>query len=674
MSFVTDHISKVDGQLDTLQLQRDSSIPPSPEPISASDQTHGPSIASGTLDRSSYLARLLGVQRAVKTLSTASSSRALLHPDTIWATLNQLRGASVINSEESGLDSAHMQGLEWLLVSKAATQTYGVVLNALLERTIPLGNEIGYWDQVLSSYGYAGLYTIQTSPIRLWHWANDVYGDAWQRLQNARNVGEEDEQRALSASDRWGQYYVLVRDTVRDRSLANMQSKFMSPLTIARLEARSKRTHLQRLREMSASGLGVLMDEGMIFDADEEVHVSTKESSNSKEEWRSVVSKSISLMEMVLQNIHTLELGAGDFEETVFTSVDDDSQPLQHDSTGIQSIPRVVQLASRLQEILRVHMHTHINTSRELATEYGKPSRFVRYWLPGLALFLSSGTLLRILVNRKAEILTWIHEFGATSIDFWNNWVVEPAKKVIKTIRHDKDSEIAIMSRESLKGDRDSLERMVVDFARDNSNAPTGLPLSDPEISLIRAKVREGDLTPVLRAYEQDLRKPFVGTIRGDLVRALLIQVQKTKVDVELAVSGIDALLKSQELVFGFVGLSPGILVSLSVSRWLGDVFAGRRGKVQGRKHGSMIRILRNIDRILCCSTPSETGILSYKDHGLLLCEVHILRQKAQRVLPSEIYSEFLEEVSELVDLRTGIERQTRVVERIRWAYSKWLQ
>ena len=43
-----------------------------------------------------------------------------------------------------------------------------------------------------------------------------------------------------------------------------------------------------------------------------------------------------------------------------------------------------------------------------------------------------------------------------------------------------------------------------------------------------------------------------MGTIRGDLIRALLIQVQKTKVDVELAVSGIDALLKSQELVFGY--------------------------------------------------------------------------------------------------------------------------
>jgi nuclear-control-of-ATPase protein 2 len=92
---------------------------------------------------------------------------------------------------------------------------------------------------------------------------------------------------------------------------------------------------------------------------------------------------------------------------------------------------------------------------------------------------------------------------------------------------------------------------MVVDFAVDNPASGHRAPLNEAEIAEIRGKVHEGDITPVLRAYEQDLRKPFVGTIRGDLVRALLIQVQKTKVDVEVAMGGIDALLKSQELVFG---------------------------------------------------------------------------------------------------------------------------
>jgi nuclear-control-of-ATPase protein 2 len=66
--------------------------------------------------------------------------------------------------------------------------------------------------------------------------------------------------------------------------------------------------------------------------------------------------------------------------------------------------------------------------------------------------------------------------------------------------------------------------------------------------------------------------------------------------------------------------------------------------------------------------------MLSYKEHGLLLCEVHVLRQRAQEVLPGEINAEFLEEINDLVDLRTGVERQVRVVDRIRWAYSKWLQ
>ena len=499
------HVSRIDGQIDGLQLQRQLSVPSSPDLRSVPDESHQASDASRTSENGFELAQILRIQAAINTLSIASSSRALLHPDTIWATLNQTLEASVINREESGLYFTQVLELQWLLVSKAAVQTYGIILNALLEQTIPLSNEIGYWDKVLGSYRYTGLYTVQTSPIRLWHWANDVYSDAWQRLQNGRSAGEEEGEEAArvpSVYDRWRQFYGLLKDSVRDRSLADMQSKFLSPLTMSRLEARSKRSHLKRLREMSASGLGILMDEGMIFDVDEEAPVSAKGLSNSKEDWRSVVSKSVSLMEMVLQNIHTLELGAGEFEETVFMSVDDDSQPPQHDNMQEQSVPRGVQLASRLQEILRVHIPMHITTSSDLAKEYGRPSRVKRYWLPGLALFLSSGTLFHILVNRKAEIITWIRDFGTTSIDFWNNWVVEPMKKVIRTIRHDKDSEIAIMSRESLKGDRDSLERMVIDFARDNPNTSTGLPLTESEISVIRTKIREGDLTPVLRAYE----------------------------------------------------------------------------------------------------------------------------------------------------------------------------
>lgn len=540
----------MDGQLDRLQLAKQPSIPSSPELHSASDDAQNHSSASRV---GPDLTRTLKLQAAIKTLSTASSSRALLPSQAILTTLETAKAleGSASNSVEHDEYSAQERELEWLLVSKAATQTYGLILNVLLEQTLPLSNDIGYWNEILGSYRYTGLYTIQTSPLRLWSWVNDIYNDAWQRLGSIRSASGQEVQEQWTMSDRWRQFYGLVKDSVRDRSLADMQSRFLSPLTMSRMEARSKRKRLKNLREMSATGLGILMDEGMVFDVDDESSVSSRGRSTSQEEWRSVVARSTSLMEAVLGNITVLEFGTRELEETVFTNIDDDSRSMQHDSED-ESASQAMRLRVRLQNILQVHIPAHIAASTGLIRQYGRPSALVRYWLPGMALFLSSSTMLRVIVNRKAEIITWIQEFGDTTIDFWNNWVLEPLKKVIGTIRHDEDSEIAIMSKESLQGDRASLERMVVGFAIDNANTSSGARLTDAEVADVRAKVREGDLTPVLRAYERDLRRPFVGTIKGDLIRALLIQIQKTKVDVEVAVGGIDNLLRSQELVFGY--------------------------------------------------------------------------------------------------------------------------
>ena len=490
----------------------------------------------------------------IKSLSTASSSQSLLRTPQLQWLLEQakLTQSSLIDTQDEATGGAYIHSLEWLLVSKATTQTYGIILNTLLEQTIPLSNDIWYWDEVLGSYAYSGLYAFQTSPIRFWVWSKDIYGDAKTRLESIRSRGAGERAQHMSLSDRWRQFYGLVKDSIRDRSIADIQLKAMSPVTRCRAEARSKQKQLKRLRELSASGLGVLMDEALTLDTDDEGSVSSRDRSDTSEkaEWKTIVAKSVALMETVLRNVTTLETGVSDFEDTVFMSVEEDPEMIHTEREGLSSRPAA--LAVKLQNILTVHLSGHVAASNKLARQYGRPSFITRYWLPSIVFLLSSGTLLRIFFNRRAEILTWIQDLGTTTRDFWYNWVVEPIKKVIGTIRHDKDSEIAIMSKESLQGDRASLERMVVDFAVDNSTNTNGQSLNEVEIEQVRAKVREGDLTPVLKAYERDLRKPFMGTIRGDLVRALLIQVQKTKVDVEVAIGGIDALLKSQELVFGY--------------------------------------------------------------------------------------------------------------------------
>lgn len=50
------------------------------------------------------------------------------------------------------------------------------------------------------------------------------------------------------------------------------------------------------------------------------------------------------------------------------------------------------------------------------------------------------------------------------------------------------------------------------------------------------------------------MQSPLKNVIVGDLLQTILIQVQKTKVDVDLAMSALDKLLKSNELNFAFLG------------------------------------------------------------------------------------------------------------------------
>jgi nuclear-control-of-ATPase protein 2 len=163
-----------------------------------------------------------------------------------------------------------------------------------------------------------------------------------------------------------------------------------------------------------------------------------------------------------------------------------------------------------------------------------------------------------------------------------------------------------------------------------------------------------------------------VGAVRGDLVRALLIQVQKTKVDLEVAMSGIDSLLKSQELVFGMIGLTPGVLVTITAFSYLKSVSGGRKGMRRSERGARSVRVLRSIDRILSEAVPTQNNLLSYKDHGLLVCEVHVLRDLVHGLLPGEVERDFLEDLDDLVSLK-AISIQQRALDRIRWTYSRWL-
>ncbi|KAG6210324.1 hypothetical protein E4U35_005438 [Claviceps purpurea] len=671
MSLVSDQVRRLDAYLDRLPIVSEATSDDSRSEVEEGAFVAADSFSSPRLDQ---------LLRVVQALSATTVSSNLLPLQRVKDLLTQsglpsLKKADIQDRAYSGeaeAKSAYEGEIEWLLVSKATIHIYGALLKSLLDQVIPLNDDIGYWSDVLNSYTYSSLYTVQTSPIRFWVWGQDVYSASKTRF---RTLSIRDSSSGLAdsaaegVSHQWRHFYGIVRETIRERSLADIQRKVLSPVAFSRSEARRNQTQLRKLREITASGLGMLMDEGLQF-----VHDDEKADLQDSHDLKGVVERSVALMDMVLKEVCSLDVKVHEFEDKVFAGVEEDPELSAHLEDSVHA-DRPALLSHRLLRIIDVTLPQYVDSMSDLVKENGRPGRIVRYWFPALVGILSSTTILRILVNRQDEIINWITNLGGTIRDFWFNWIVQPAEKVIKTIRHDESSEIAIMSRDSLKADRQSLERMVVDFAKDKPHFAFegSTNVTETQLADIRSKVAEGDVTPVLRAYERDLRKPFVGAVRGDLVRSLLIQVQKTKVDLEVAMTGIDSLLKSQELVFGFVGLTPGVLVSWGLVQYLRGVLGGRSGLRQDKKSGRAVRILRNIDRILSEARPTENNVLSYKDHGLLLCEVHVLRSFASNLMPRETQKEFLEDLDDLSNVK-GLQVQTKALERIRWAYARWLK
>jgi nuclear-control-of-ATPase protein 2 len=307
---------------------------------------------------------------------------------------------------------------------------------------------------------------------------------------------------------------------------------------------RQKRDLLLGLKDLHTSSLGLLMEGWHLFEANDSASLC---SGTINVKWCDSVHRAVVLIEAIFQQI-ALEPNTHELEQGIFATLERDIDRIEMHKQGQNPVQRPLDLIERLVHVLREKLPNHTTSMSLIIRRHGRPSRIVRYWLPVSAALLSGSASMKFLTSRREEIIQSIVNIGSTTIDFWGNWVVHPIRKLIGTIRHDEKSEIAIMSKNSLLADRASLERMVVDFVRDRPDLQQGIVA---DTTAIVNSVKEGDLTPVLKAYERDLRSPFIGTVRGDLIRALLIQIQKTKVDVEIAISGIDALLKSQELVFG---------------------------------------------------------------------------------------------------------------------------
>lgn len=164
--------------------------------------------------------------------------------------------------------------------------------------------------------------------------------------------------------------------------------------------------------------------------------------------------------------------------------------------------------------------------------------------------------------------------------------------------------------------------------------------------------------------------------------------------DIDQALSGIDKLLKSQELTFAFVGVAPALTIVYIASGYLARLWTGSRGR--GRYGGSNRRarvwavmrcvvsrsplhftvpltpvLCRRIERLLIATSETKAAGSSAgidpRTSGLLLLSTTHLRAYAERSLPSHsrIRDGFLEDVDDLENPALGRGEKLRVVDRM---------
>ncbi|KAJ3170581.1 Nuclear control of ATPase protein 2 [Geranomyces variabilis] len=534
---------------------------------------------------------------------------------------------------------------ELAFLAKCSAVLHAHLLHNLLAESTTLTPDIGYWrDQEISSLR-AAYYLLQSLPSRIYHYSRLLYAfvQAHQpsRLRPRFSVFSS----RLLRRRLTRRTSALGGSTVGVLGLSSWNLRDLPTIVeLAKQEIRLKREKLEIVRQTQAGCLGLLAVEDLeslhktpskrklIAPADDAAALE-----EAAQEIQLALSKTLALLTGVIEKMQKIEGETSPEEDARYTDFADLEATIA--TVTVQPIPLLHQQA----RVIYSSLQQLEPTFKRLLRKHGRPSALTRRWVPATTAVFIAYRFGSALALRWDDAKAWAQDLKETAYGFFIEWIVKPIENIYVTVRH-KENRLSLTSAGSLTADLESLERMVVDYAKDQ-----GVTDAD-KLKLIAQQAQIGDLTVVLQRYAEEIKSPLKNAVSGDLIRALLIQIQKAKVDGEVAIDALDKLLRSNELNFAFLAVTPSLLITWLIGKKLGAVFSGGKEKTKAQVYEYIRGSLRNIDRILNkCNTRNRTSRLPYKAHGLLLCEVYLLRKYVPVITRKHSYRQrFVEDLREL--------------------------
>ncbi|EJC98511.1 NCA2-domain-containing protein [Fomitiporia mediterranea MF3/22] len=566
--------------------------------------------------------------------SREQKSNALLHQLNSPFDKSSLRSTLLeLYEQSSELASGEEFVIRTALERRIVVGLYAEALDQWLQEARETDSEAEWWDAVSRSLRSLAWYLLATLPERVMRGIRTILAEL-----RAHNIPI----RPSSFSPRTLRELFPTVSALRPTALGaaffphlNRRQRllFSSPLELTRQECEKRRENLIELRDERALELGqLLLLKSELEDAIRE---------------------------------DSVNMASNKLRRAIDADKPDSSSQVQGSISVLRDIA-FTQLASRAAS----------HSMRFSALR--RPSRLTLIWprlafIPPISLFL-----FRVIYNSRESIMESLLSAHDTLKGFWFGYVIEPIRDILDTVRTGGEDNAGIVNREAVRADIESLERMAIDLGRDE------LSLNETQLQQLTSQIHQGDFTPVLRIYEEDIKAPVRTALTGSLVRSLLIQIQKAKVDLDQALSGIDKLLKSQELTFAFVGVAPALAIVYAAFSGVRGLWTGGRGgkRFGGRREreGAWLAI-RRVERLLIIS-PNDTrtsegsavsgnvppdSTLPHLTSGLLLIAVARLREFAETRLPSHslMRAGMLADIADLENPELGRIEKLRIVERM---------
>lgn len=324
---------------------------------------------------------------------------------------------------------------------------------------------------------------------------------------------------------------------------------------------------------------------------------------------------------------------------------------------------------------------------------YKKLNFITRYWPVFITAMVWGPELIKYCWDSRFDLKFFVQKniIDLTS-SLIHNWVWLPFKRILATIRHDKSAMIAMISENTVQSEQDSLIRMIIKLLIDNGVIIPQNPIqtdfdissmasNDKVVDNIIKQIEIGQMDQFMTIYENQLSHPVKSIFTGELIRSILIQIQKMKVDGSIAMNGIDKMLKSQELLFGMIALSPSFLLIYSVGSMVNRLI--KWGNIWSHEKALRFKIkdsLNNVERLLNYNYITTEDFESkignnddsyYYNLGLLVMEISNLYKLGYELLPKRLRLQWRNDILELINNDFTNDMKLNTINRIYHYYGR---